>query len=100
MMLYIRNTNRNLIKQNEITDEVFKKNTHILEINSKSGLYALYCAYSVYRTRAKFELGPKPTREMEIDLWKKVLAENIFLICKTPMASGSPSPFLSTSSVR
>ena len=75
-----------LIKQNEITDEVFKKNTHILEINSKSGLYALYCAYSVYRTRAKLELGPKPTREMEIDLWKKVLAENIFIICKTPMA--------------
>lgn len=75
-----------LIKLNEITDEVFKKNTHILEINSKSGLYALYCAYSVYRTRAKLELGPKPTREMEIDLWKKVLAENIFLICKTPMA--------------
>ncbi|MEE1211793.1 MAG: Eco57I restriction-modification methylase domain-containing protein [Treponema sp.] len=75
-----------LIKQNEITDEVFKKNTHFLEINSKSGLYALYCAYSVYRTRAKLELGPKPTREMEIDLWKKVLAENIFLICKTPMA--------------
>ena len=69
-----------------ITDEVFKKNTHILEINSKSGLYALYCAYSVYRTRAKLELGPKPTRKMEIDLWKKVLAENIFLICKTPMA--------------
>ena len=57
-----------------------------MEINSKSGLYALYCAYSVYRTRAKLELGPKPTREMEIDLWKKVLAENIFLICKTPMA--------------
>jgi len=75
-----------LIKQNEITDDVFKKNTHILEINSKSGLYALYCAYSVYRTRVKLELGPKPTREMEIDLWKKVLAENIFLICKTPMA--------------
>ena len=75
-----------LIKQNEITDEVFKKNTHILEINSKSGLYALYCAYSVYRTRSKLELGPKPTREMEIDLWKKILAENIFLICKTPMA--------------
>lgn len=75
-----------LIKQNEITDEVFKKNTHILEINSKSGLYALYCAYSVYRTRSKLELGPKPIREMEIDLWKKVLAENIFLICKTPMA--------------
>ena len=79
-------TEPTLIKQNEITDEVYKKNTHILEINSKSGLYALYCAYSVYRTRAKFELGPKPTREMEKDLWKRVLTENIFLICKTPMA--------------
>ena len=75
-----------LIAHEGVTDGVFKKNTHILEINSKSGLYALYCAYSVYRTRAKLELGPKPTRQMEIDLWKRVLAENIFLICKTPMA--------------
>lgn len=74
------------VNQEEITQNVFKKNTHILEINSKSGLYALYCAYSVYRTRSKLELGPKPTREMEKDLWKQVLAENIFLICKTPMA--------------
>ncbi|MBQ9206454.1 MAG: Eco57I restriction-modification methylase domain-containing protein [Treponema sp.] len=79
-------TEPTLIKQNEITDEVYKKNTHILEINSKSGLYALYAAYSVYRARAKLELGPKPTREMEKDLWRRVLAENIFLICKTPMA--------------
>lgn len=75
-----------LVKQPEVTDEVYKKNAHILEINSKSGLYALYCAYSVYRTRAKFEFGPKPTREMEKDLWKRVLTDNIFLICKTPMA--------------
>lgn len=75
-----------LIAHEGVTDGVFKKNTHILEINSKSGLYALYCAYSVYRTRAKLELGPKPTRTMELDLWKRVLAENIFLICKTPMA--------------
>ena len=35
-----------------VTDEVFKKNTHMLETNSKSGSYALYCAYSVYSTRA------------------------------------------------
>lgn len=74
------------VKHKDITADVFKKNTHILEINSKSGLYALYCAYSVYRARSKLELGPKPTREMEKDLWKRVLEENIFLICKTPMA--------------
>lgn len=74
------------VEQIDVTKEVYKKNTHILEINSKSGLYALYCAYSVYRTRAKLELGPKPTRQMEKELWAKVLADNIFVICKTPMA--------------
>lgn len=75
-----------LVKQEKVTDEVFKRNAHILEINAKSGLYALWCAYSVYRTRAKQEIGPHPTREMQKDLWNSVLAENIFLICKTPMA--------------
>ncbi len=74
------------VEQAGVTAEVFRKNAHILEINSKSGLYALYCAYSVYRTRAKLELGPRPTRDMERDLWRRVLAENIFVICKTPMA--------------
>ncbi len=74
------------VEQNDITKNVFKKNTKILEINSKSGLYALYCAYSVYKARKKIELGPNPTRQMEKDLWAKVLKENIYLICKTPMA--------------
>ncbi len=75
-----------LVEHAEVTENVYKKNSKILEINSKSGLYALYCAYSVYRTRAKFELGPKPTRKMEKELWDKVLDENIYVICKTPMA--------------
>lgn len=74
------------VEHKDITKNVFKKNTKILEINSKSGLYALYCAYSVFKARAKLELGPKPTRQMEKDLWAKVLKENIYLICKTPMA--------------
>ncbi len=69
-----------------ITENVFKKDAHILELNSKTGLYALYCTYSIYRTRAKFELGPNPSREAEANLWSRVLRENIFLICKTSMA--------------
>ncbi len=73
-------------EQSDVTKEVYKKNTHILEINSKSGLYALYCAYSVYKNRKKLELGTKATREQEKELWNKVLAENIYVICKTPMA--------------
>lgn len=75
-----------LVEHDGVTKNVYKKNSKILEINSKSGLYALYCAYSVYKTRAKLELGPKPTREMEKELWTKVLSENIYVICKTPMA--------------
>ena len=69
-----------------ITENVFKKDARILEMNSKTGLYALYCTYSIYRTRAKFELGPNPSREAEANLWSRVLRENIFLICKTSMA--------------
>ncbi len=79
-------TEPRFIEQPDITKNIYKKNTHILEINAKSGLYALYCAYSVYKSREKLELGPKHTKDMELELWAKVLKENIFIICKTPMA--------------
>ena len=79
-------TESRFVEQPDITKNIYKKNTHILEINAKSGLYALYCAYSVYKSREKLELGPKHTKDMELELWAKVLKENIFIICKTPMA--------------
>ncbi|MGL4987455.1 MAG: Eco57I restriction-modification methylase domain-containing protein [Treponemataceae bacterium] len=69
-----------------ITQNVYKKTSKILEINSKSGLYPLYCAYSIYKQREKLEIGINPTKEMQMHLWHKVLAENIYVICKTPMA--------------
>ena len=69
-----------------VTKEVFKKKAHILEINSKSGLYALYCAYSVYRERKKMEIGINAEKELCEKLWKSVLEDNIFVLCKTPMA--------------
>ena len=79
-------TEPRFVEQPDITKNIYKKNTHILEINAKSGLYALYCAYSVYKSREKLELGPKHTKDMDLELWAKVLKENIFIICKTPMA--------------
>lgn len=79
-------TEPRFVEQPDITKNIYKKNTRILEINAKSGLYALYCAYSIYKTREKLELGPKHTKDMELELWAKVLKENIFIICKTPMA--------------
>lgn len=84
-------TEPRFVEQPDITKNIYKKNTHILEINAKSGLYALYCAYSIYKTREKLELGPKHTKEMELDLWAKVLHDNIFVICKTPMAKSITS---------
>lgn len=73
-------------EQNNVTKEIFSKNTKILEINSKTGLYALYCAYSVYKMRLKQELGPNATKELQKELWNKVISENIYVICKTKMA--------------
>lgn len=36
------------IDHGEVTANVFTEDSHILEINSKSGLYPLYMAYSIY----------------------------------------------------
>lgn len=74
------------IDKGEVTAEVFSTESRILEINSKSGLYPLYMAYGIYRTRAKASLFAVETVEEQQAVWDKVIAENIFVICKTPMA--------------
>ena len=74
------------IDHGEVTAEVFTPDSRILEINSKSGLYPLYMAYSIYRTRVKNSLFSVFSIEDEQRIWDKVVAENIFVICKTPMA--------------
>ena len=74
------------IDHGEVTANVFTPDSHILEINSKSGLYPLYMAYSIYRARVKDSLSSVSSIEDEQRIWDKVVAENIFVICKTPMA--------------
>lgn len=74
------------IDKGEVTAEVFSPESRILEINSKSGLYPLYMAYSIYRARVKASLFAVETVEEQQAVWDKVIAENIFVICKTPMA--------------
>ncbi len=77
------------IDQGEVTRKVFRPDARILEINSKSGLYPLYMAYNIYRVRKADEerlQGEPLTRQQESTLWEKVLRENIFVVCKTPMA--------------
>lgn len=74
------------IDHGEVTANVFAPDSRILEINSKSGLYPLYMAYSIYRARVKNSLFSVSSIEDEQRIWDKVVAENIFVICKTPMA--------------
>ncbi len=62
-------------------------NTKILEINSKSGLYPLLAAYNVYsRQLIKDKKNKKPEEKIYKQLWSKVLQENIYVLCKSPMA--------------
>lgn len=82
------------VDRGEVTKEVFRSDSKILEINSKTGLYPLYVAYSLYRQRKKdFEatggLIDDPDNysvEEEQVIWDDILANNVYVICNTPMA--------------
>lgn len=74
------------IDHGKVTEEVFTPDSRILEINSKSGLYPLYMAYSIYRSRLKDSNISADTLEEQQAVWDKTVAENIFVVCKTPMA--------------
>jgi hypothetical protein len=76
------------VDQGQVTKEVFRTDAHILEINSKSGLYPLYVAYNIYRCRV--DEAKKKYGEVGIgfakSLWDATIEENILVVCKTPMA--------------
>lgn len=96
------------IDQGEVTKEVFgdgslgnidelqgKINTKILEINSKTGLYPLYVAYSLYRhllpvyANEKGLMADNPedySAEDEHAIWDEVVSNNLYVICNTKMA--------------
>ena len=76
------------VSQGKVTEDVFRPDAHILEINSKSGLYPLYVAYSIYRSRveaAKQKYG-EVSHGFAMSLWDATIEENILVVCKTPMA--------------
>ena len=74
------------VERANVTADVFASDSHLLEINSKSGLYPLYLAYNIYRSRLRDAMFSPETLEQHLALWDKAVAENIFVICKTPMA--------------
>ncbi len=76
-----------LVEHDQVTAQtVLRHNARILEINSKTGLYPLYVTYSIYRAKCDF-FGVDSLSEADTRLlWAETVAENIFVICKTPMA--------------
>ena len=74
------------VDRGDVTAEVFTPDSHLLEINSKSGLYPLYLAYNIYRSRLRNQMFSPESLEEHQAIWDAAVAENIFVICKTPMA--------------
>ena len=76
------------IDNGRVTEDVYATDSKVLEINSKSGLYPLFMAYNIYRRRveeAKRKYG-EVDRSFALSLWDATIDQNIFVICKTPMA--------------
>lgn len=74
------------VDRGDVTSEVFASDSALLEINSKSGLYPLYLAYNIYRSQLREAMFSPETLEDHQAIWDATVAENIFVICKTPMA--------------
>lgn len=70
------------IDHGKISEEsVWNTDAKILEVNSKTGLYPLYMAYSIFTARRQKK--PEVSDEQH---WADTLKDNIFVLCKTPMA--------------
>lgn len=75
------------VNQGQVTvDTLANPNAKILEINSKTGLYPLYVAYSIFASRCSQIATADLTDELQMQLWNETVRENVFVICKTPMA--------------
>ena len=74
------------VERGNVTANVFTPGSHLLEINSKTGLYPLYLAYNVYRALLRNQTNSPETIEEHQAIWDQAVAESIFVICKTPMA--------------
>ena len=76
------------VDKGDVTHSVFRTDSLIMEINSKSGLYPLLAAYNIYRNRleaAKEKYG-EVGNAFAMQLWDLTIEQNILVVCKTPMA--------------
>lgn len=75
------------INNGNVTKDLFENNNvKILEINAKTGLYALYCSYSIYMNKLLNYNKRDYTEDKNEDFWRETLENNIYIICRTKMA--------------
>ncbi len=67
-------------------DTLANTDAKILEINSKTGLYPLYVTYSIFRSKCDNYAEDELDYKLLEALWNETVQQNIFVICKTPMA--------------
>ena len=70
------------VEQADVTKKVFNKESNVLEINSKTGLYPLYVVYSIYRSYCDDYKEEELTFEKQQQLWDRTCKENVFVVCK------------------
>ena len=76
-----------LTVREDATKSIFYgEDTKILELNSKSGLYPLYVAYTLYRHKLGIVSEKAIDQNERMKIWKSVVANHLFVVCKTPMA--------------
>lgn len=72
------------VDNGSVTDDTLNNpKSNILEINSKTGLYPLYVTYSMYRAKCS---NDELSFEEKQKIWDETVNNNIYVICKTPMA--------------
>lgn len=77
-----------LVRHDGVTGKVFlNPDTKILDIASKTGLYSLYAAYSIYKMRNSQSQGlfDMLSDEESRSLWDEILHKNIFAVCRSRM---------------
>jgi hypothetical protein len=75
-----------LVDQGQVTEDIFlNPDARILEMNSKSGLYPLYMAYSLYAMKLPGPEDKLPLEQTQA-LWQETVEQQIFVLCKTRMA--------------
>ena len=62
--------------------------TTYLEINSKSGLYALLCTYNSYAAKVEQYAAGRDyvPATLRMGFWNEALQQNVYVVCRTPMA--------------